>query len=227
MEDTRWVATWLFLVIALLMATVNAVSGAEIQSADPPLANQMRLQTDDIARATRVSEALSSVLDKVRLLNPPVTLPEITAVTLPDQEVSLREIVQNADLTILNLWATWCPPCVKELPALETLAAGFDAKETQIIALSVDFKGHAVVTPFWQKHEFTHLVPLIDQKSTILTELPKVGIFMQGLPQTLIVDRNGLIHAVIAGDHAWDRVDITDSVTLKRKRHDTTKIKSQ
>jgi thiol-disulfide isomerase/thioredoxin len=62
---------------------------------------------------------------------------------------------------LVNLWATWCAPCVKEMPTLDRLAA--DPKTPRILAISEDLKGAAVVNPFLQQHQFLHLQTWLDQ----------------------------------------------------------------
>jgi len=85
---------------------------------------------------------------------------------------------------LLNLWATWCAPCVAEMPTLDRLAASLDGKVT-ILTVSQDLEGVAKVKPFFEKAAFTHLKPWLDQKAALSIA------YQANLPTTILFDSKG------------------------------------
>jgi thiol-disulfide isomerase/thioredoxin len=98
---------------------------------------------------------------------------------------------------LLNLWATWCAPCVREMPALDRLAQREGAK-LQVLTVSQDLEGAAKVTPYFQKAGFKALQPWLD---------PDVGLsthYGVNLPTTVLYDAQGREVWRVAGDMDWD-----------------------
>lgn len=99
---------------------------------------------------------------------------------------------------VLNFWATWCVPCVVELPELDALAATGLA----VLAISADRGGAATVTPFLarQPQPPAHLRVALDPRSTAVEAARVVG-----FPTTLIVDAAGRLRARLEGPAAWSQ----------------------
>ena len=85
---------------------------------------------------------------------------------------------------LLSLWATWCGPCIKELPSIDALA-GRD-KAVTVIALNQDKEGAAVVLPFWKARRFTALRTYFDPANAVAA-----AIGMSGLPAAVLYDKRG------------------------------------
>lgn len=85
---------------------------------------------------------------------------------------------------LLNLWATWCAPCVVEMPALDALAAR--EKDIVVLAVSQDRNGQEEVEAFFAKRDFRKLQPNIDPELTLMRRL---GI--DTLPTTILYDADG------------------------------------
>jgi thiol-disulfide isomerase/thioredoxin len=100
---------------------------------------------------------------------------------------------------LLNVWATWCASCRKEMPTLDRLQAELGGPDFQVVALSVDRKGPDVVRRFYADIGIQHLALFIDTSSTALQEL---GVF--GLPATLLLDRQGQELGRLVGPAEWD-----------------------
>ncbi|MGN6269091.1 MAG: TlpA family protein disulfide reductase [Sphingomonas sp.] len=83
---------------------------------------------------------------------------------------------------LVNLWATWCGPCVKEMPTLDALAK---SGAVRVVAVSQDLGGAAKVTPFFKAHGFTALKPYLDPKLGLGTALGA------NLPTTILYDAQG------------------------------------
>ena len=100
---------------------------------------------------------------------------------------------------VINLWATWCPPCVAEMPALERLSRTLAAERIAVLALSSDRGGRAVVEAFYQRVGLTSLGIWLDPRGAAARAMGA-----RGLPTTIIVDRQGQERARLEGDAAWD-----------------------
>jgi thiol-disulfide isomerase/thioredoxin len=99
---------------------------------------------------------------------------------------------------LVNLWATWCVPCVEEMPALDRLQAKLGDK-LRILAISEDRRGADVVDPFLDQHGIKNLAVYLDPKSSALNELG-----VQGLPTSFLIDRDGMILGKLEGAAKWD-----------------------
>ena len=86
---------------------------------------------------------------------------------------------------LVNLWATWCVPCIKELPTLDALAAR-DAGKLQVVLVNEDLEGARVVTPFLQKHPLKTVKPWLDTANALM-----IPTKVASLPTTILYDANG------------------------------------
>jgi len=100
---------------------------------------------------------------------------------------------------VINLWATWCPPCVAEMPALDRLQGMLRAERIAVLALSSDRGGRAQVEPFYQRLGLKELTIWLDPRGAAARALGA-----RGLPTTVIIDRVGREVARLEGEAAWD-----------------------
>ena len=103
---------------------------------------------------------------------------------------------------VLNLWATWCIPCVAELPALDALARRLAPTGAQVLTVSLDRGGADQVRPFFAAHAIRSLPILLDPHSASLGALG-----LDGIPTTLLVDKAGLEVARLQGPIDWAAPD--------------------
>ena len=87
---------------------------------------------------------------------------------------------------LVNLWATWCGPCVVEMPSLDALASR-DGQNLMVLALSQDMAGRQKVTDFFAEHDFARLEPYLDSELRFMTELG-----VDTLPTTILYDAEGV-----------------------------------
>jgi len=85
---------------------------------------------------------------------------------------------------LLNLWATWCAPCVAEMPTLDALADRLNGKLT-VLAVSQDLEGAAKVDPFFRNARFTRLQPYRDPQASLSIA------YQANLPTTILFDSTG------------------------------------
>jgi thiol-disulfide isomerase/thioredoxin len=101
---------------------------------------------------------------------------------------------------VLNFWATWCQPCVVEMPALEDLARRVGGENIVVLAASSDRGGAATVSRFFAAHRIEGLTVWLDPDGAAGRALGTEGI----TPTTLIIDRAGRERARLEGPALWD-----------------------
>lgn len=169
--------------IGLLLMGAVAVGGCDRQSAPSPQANESigndgaAQTTAGLDRSHRGESAPEAVFE----------MPGGARATLADF---------RGKPVLLNLWATWCAPCIKEMPTLDALA-GKTAGTLQVLAISQDFKGAEVVTPFFAKAGYKMLKPYLDSEMTLSLGL---GV---NLPTTILYDAAGKEVWRFSGDMDW------------------------
>jgi thiol-disulfide isomerase/thioredoxin len=112
-------------------------------------------------------------------------------------EISLHEFGDK--VVLLNLWATWCAPCIEELPSLDRLQARLGGDRFQVVAVSIDRRGAEAVRPFFKKLGIAHLPIYVDPKNQLAQTIG-----LQVLPSTIVVAPHGLMVGNIIGAVEWD-----------------------
>ncbi len=100
---------------------------------------------------------------------------------------------------VLNFWATWCAPCVREMPSLDRLQAKVSGEGIEVLTLSVDRGGAPVIKRFFKKHGIRNLPVLVDKRGEVLRKLR-----VRGLPTTLLIDARGNEVGRVLGALEWD-----------------------
>jgi len=100
---------------------------------------------------------------------------------------------------VMNFWATWCPPCIREMPALSRLKDAVAEDGITVLTLSEDRGGAKVAGKFLERVAITNLDILIDKKGKVSRKLG-VG----GLPTTILIDADGIEQGRVSGVAAWD-----------------------
>ncbi len=102
-------------------------------------------------------------------------------------------------VVLVNVWATWCAPCVEEMPALDRIAARLGGAEFDVVAISVDRQGASVVLPFLGKLGLSRLEPYLDPSNAAVRVLGAPG-----LPVSVVLDREGRELGRVLGAAEWD-----------------------
>jgi len=110
---------------------------------------------------------------------------------------SFRLSAHRGRPVFMNFWATWCPPCLEEMPAMERLWRGHKDAGFVMLAVTVD-ANPKLVTPFIERHGFTFTVGL-DTKMEVANAYG-----VRALPSSFVIDRDGRLAAVAVGPRSWD-----------------------
>lgn len=111
--------------------------------------------------------------------------------------------------TMINVWATWCAPCRKEMPALASLQADLGGERFQVVTLSIDRTGNEAVRPFFEEIGIHNLEVFLDPTMSVM---PAAGIV--GLPTTILVDAKGEEVYRWVGPRAWDSPEARAALAL-------------
>ncbi|MBV5262946.1 thiol:disulfide interchange protein TlpA [Pinisolibacter aquiterrae] len=106
-------------------------------------------------------------------------------------------------VVLLNLWATWCPPCRAEMPSLDRLQAGLGSKDFEVVTVNLDTRDPERPKSFLAEIGVAALTHRTDATMGIFKALQKLGL-ARGLPTTILVDRSGCEVATLAGPAHWD-----------------------
>jgi thiol-disulfide isomerase/thioredoxin len=103
---------------------------------------------------------------------------------------------------LLNLWATWCAPCRREMPALDTLQARLGGPNFEVVAVNIDTRDPEKPLAFLKEIGVSHLAYYSDDSAQVFEDLKTEGKAF-GMPTTLIVNREGCEIADMAGPAEW------------------------
>jgi len=126
-------------------------------------------------------------------------VPELTLTDL-DQEQPTNLAAYKGKPLIVNLWATWCGPCVTEMPSLMKLAGDLKEQGVAVVAISEDRGGKFVVDPFLKEHGISGLPVYLDKTMSTGKALKEATI----LPMTILIDADGNEVGRVKGDRDWD-----------------------
>src|SRR5437879_2158602 len=154
-----------------------------------------------LAGAETVAENGAVLLERPRLgefipSSPPVPAPTISVVDLAGNTVSLSEFAGR--LVLINLWATWCEPCLREMPSLERLQSRLGDR-IAVLGVSQDRGGGKTVEPFIAKLGLKSLKIYVDPKSAVGRAFE-----VKGLPTSLLIDRDGKVAGRVEGAAEWE-----------------------
>ena len=132
------------------------------------------------------------------LLDPqPKPAPQIAFVDVEGAALTLEDF--HGQWILLNLWATWCGPCKREMPSLDRLQGALGGEGFLVLALSQDRTGIRDVATFFEDFELTHLAVYLDDTARSQFEFG-----LTGLPATMLLDPDGHVVGRMSGSAEWD-----------------------
>ena len=139
----------------------------------------------------------AAALDNLAWLDPPFPVPETPYLVEGGGTGTLAEY--RGRVIVLNFWATWCPPCIEEMPSLDRLAARHAGSHLAVITMAMDRASEEKIKAFHDEHGLLHLTIQRDPEMKLARSMR-----LFGLPTTFLVDHRGEVVAQLVGEAQWD-----------------------
>ena len=120
-----------------------------------------------------------------------------------DANENMVEIGYDEDILIINFWATWCAPCKKEMPSLNSLAQNMKYEDIQIITIASGRNSKEAIDGFFDDNNLVNLKKYRDPRGRIA-----VNYGVTALPTTVVINPTGIEIGRIIGDIDWDTADV-------------------
>jgi thiol-disulfide isomerase/thioredoxin len=130
----------------------------------------------------------------------PLRIPDLAFTDASGKQTSLAD--WRGKTVLLNLWATWCVPCRKEMPALETLQQKLGGPNFEVVAINIDTRDPEKPKAWLKEVGIERLGYYADSSAKVFQDLKAVGRAF-GMPTTLLIDRNGCELGTLAGPAEW------------------------
>ena len=179
---------------AILWGAAFVIVGAVLYAGHAPK-EQPVVAVPPAATTTEVFAATSA----------PMLVPELRFVDGAGRPRTLADFRGKA--VLLNLWATWCVPCRKEMPALDRLQARLGGPGFEVVALSIDKKGLPVVQAFYAELGLKALAIYVDDSGSAVRAVGALGI-----PTTLLIDAQGREIGRAVGAKEWDTAAVVAAI---------------
>lgn len=181
------------------------------QSATPAPAERMAGSADPactgtVERARALAPLVKGDIAALALATEPRRLPPLSFTDAAGGTVNLADM--RGKVLLVNLWATWCVPCRKEMPALDALQGAVGGPDFQVVAINLDTRDPEKPRAFLSEIGVKHLAYYADPATKTFQALRSVGRGF-GLPTTLLVDRDGCELGYLAGPAEWGGADAT------------------
>lgn len=167
----------------------------------------------DLAR--KIAPLARGEVAALTMATSPLRVPDLA---FDDADGKPRKLSEWRGRTVLvNLWATWCVPCRKEMPALDKLQASLGSKDFEVVAINIDTRDLDKPKQFLKDGGLTRLGYFADPKARVFQDLKAVGRAL-GMPTSVLVDGAGCEIATIAGPAEWasdDAVKLIKAATTQ------------
>ncbi len=171
----------------LLRRTLLAAAGGTLAAVTAP-------------RKPRAEERLPPLSEGLRPVSPPQPVPDVPFLGADSTAHHLADFKGHG--MVVNLWATWCAPCVAEMPSLEALSKALAPADIAVLPLSSDRGGAATVQAWYDSHDIKGLPVLLDPKGAMARAFNA-----RGVPTTLIINTSGQVVARLEGAADWGAPD--------------------
>ena len=187
------------MLVAILVLAVAAGVGL-LASAKPPSSERPAAAVEREERRTTLAASTADVdaaLRELDLVKPhrPKAAEDFTLPALDGRTVRLADL--RGKVVLVNFWATWCPPCLEEMPAMERLWRKHKDAGFVLVAVSVDADPKKVA-PFVTDHKLTFPIAL----DTKMAVAEKYGV--RALPSSFLLGKDGMMTALALGPRHWD-----------------------
>lgn len=167
----------------------------------------MSLFSTETLATRNVAENYDGTVNSFRWLKRPIAVSHVQFRNAQEKQVGLS--LFNGKIILLNLWATWCPPCIKELPALDRLQQRLGKDDFEIVAISLGDDVKLAGEMFFDTLLIKSMALYIESAENLGRDFP-----VDVVPASFLIDRKGQAMGVLRGYVDWDSAD-TD-VIIKR-----------
>jgi len=143
-----------------------------------------------------ISEFLKNELEDFELSKEKKNISNLIFKDHKEKEISFSDF--KGKILLVNFWATWCAPCIKEMPSLDRLESKING-DFDVIAISVDRDGVEKVTDFFDENKISNLEKFFDIKNSLAKEMN-----LYGVPTSFFVNKEGDLIGYYQGDMEWD-----------------------
>jgi thiol-disulfide isomerase/thioredoxin len=164
--------------------------------------------------AGRIAPLAHGEVAALTMTTTPLLLPDLA---FEDADGKPKKLSDWRGRTVLvNLWATWCVPCRREMPALESLQTRLGGPDFEVVAVNIDTRDPEKPKNFLKDANLTRLNYFSDQKAKVFQDLKAIGRAL-GMPTSVLVDGRGCEIATIAGPAEWGSDDAVKLITAAMK----------
>jgi thiol-disulfide isomerase/thioredoxin len=190
----------------LRLVSVAAAAGILIVLAGIYGIGRMRSNPADAAcqpavnAASRIAPLVHGEVAALALAQTPFHVPDLAFKDAQGRDKTLAD--WRGRTVLLNLWATWCVPCRREMPALDALEQKLGGPDFEVVAVNIDTRDPQKPLNFLKEIGVSHLAYYADQSARVFEDLKSAGKAF-GMPTTIIVDRSGCEIGTMAGPAEW------------------------
>jgi len=153
-----------------------------------------------VALSNRLAPLAQGEVAALTMATTPLRLPDLAFEDAGGQPKKLSD--WRGRIVLVNLWATWCVPCRKEMPALDSLQTKLGGPDFEVVAVNIDTRDPDKPKNFLREEKLTRLGYFTDQKAKVFQDLKSIGRAL-GMPTSVLVDGQGCEIATIAGPADW------------------------
>jgi peroxiredoxin len=135
----------------------------------------------------------------------PMLVPTFTLEDVNGKAISLENL--RGKVVMINFWATWCPPCVEEIPAMQDLKESWSDRPFEILAINMG-ESAAVIRSFMDRLGMDVNFPLLVDPQTVVAKQYQVT----SLPATLLIDKKGMFAFGGVGARNWNAAAVRDEI---------------
>jgi thiol-disulfide isomerase/thioredoxin len=187
----------------LALAVLAGVYGMERLRSNPD-AGTAQACAPAVATAGRIAPLAHGEVAALAVAHTPFRVPDLAFKDAAGHERTLAD--WRGRTVLVNLWATWCVPCRREMPALDGLEAKLGGPNFDVVAINIDTRDPQKPLNFLRDAGVTHLAYYADPSAKVFQDLKAAGKAF-GMPTTLIVDRSGCEIGEMAGPAEWASQD--------------------
>src|SRR5580692_8601460 len=157
-----------------------------------------------VNEAARLAPLVHGEVAALTMAQKPFQVPDVTFKDGSGHDRKLDD--WRGRTVLLNLWATWCVPCRKEMPALDALQNDLGGENFEVVAVNIDTRDPEKPLKFLKDVGITHLAYYSDDSAHVYEDLKAAGKAF-GMPTTVLVDRSGCEIGNMAGPAEWSSAD--------------------